>query len=91
MALTRINPVREASGNGWQARKYGGVVELRLDGLESSAILPAGFTPTVMTYVPVSAQQSGGYTPRVAVNPAGNLTPQGYTGKAYGIATYRTT
>lgn len=94
MALTRINPVREASGNGWKARKVAGVVELRIDGLDASATesLPAEFTPVTQTYVPVSAQSiTNAYTPRVAVTINGVLTPQGYTGKAYGIATYRTT
>lgn len=94
MALTRINPVREVSGNGWQARKYGGVVELRIDGLDASAkeVLPAEFTPVTQTYLPVSAQSTtSAYTPRVAVALSGHLTAQGYTGKAYGIATYRTT
>ena len=94
MALTRINPVREASGNGWKVRKVGGVVELRIHGLDSAAAetLPAEFTPVTQTYVPVSAQSTtSAYTPRVAVTSDGVLTAQGYTGRAYGIATYRTT
>ena len=94
MALTRINPVREASGNGWHARKVGGVVELRINGLDSTATetLPKEFTPVTQTYVPVSAQSTtSAYTPRVAVTSNGIFTPQGYTGRAYGITTYRTT
>lgn len=94
MALTRINPVREVSGNGWRARKVSGVVELRIDGLDASAteVLPSKFTPVTQTYVPVSAQSTTtAYTPRVAVTLSGHLTAQGYTGKAYGITTYRTT
>lgn len=94
MALTRINPVREVSGNGWQARKVGGVVELRIKGLDASATetLPAGFTPVTQTYIPVSAQSTtSAYTPRVALTSDGIFTAQGYTGRAYGIATYRTT
>lgn len=94
MALTRINPVREVSGNGWQARKVSGVVELRISGLDASAteVLPSEFTPVAQTYVPVSAQSTTNlYTPRIAVTINGICTPQGYTGKAYGIATYRTT
>lgn len=94
MALTRINPVREVSGNGWQARKVSGVVELRISGLDASAteVLPTEFTPVTQTYVPVSAQSAtSAYTPRVAITSTGFITPQGYTGKAYGIITYRTT
>lgn len=94
MALTRINPVREVSGNGWQARKVGGVVELRINGLDASATesIPAEFSPVTQTYVPVSAQSTtSAYTPRVAITVSGVITPQGYTGRAYGIATYRTT
>lgn len=94
MALTRINPVREASGNGWHARKVGGVVELRINGLDAGASesLPTEFTPVTQTYIPVSAQSTtSAYTPRVAVTSTGSLTAQGYTGRAYGITTYRTT
>lgn len=94
MALTRINPVREVSGNGWQARKVGGVVELRINGLDASATetLPAEFSPVTQTYVPVSAQPTTPlYTPRIAITISGILTPQGFTGRAYGIATYHTT
>ena len=94
MTLTRINPVREASGNGWQARKVGGVVELRINGLDASAteVLPSEFTPVTQTYIPVSAQSTtSAYTPRVALTSDGVFTAQGYTGRAYGIITYRTT
>lgn len=94
MALTRINPVREVSGNGWQARKVGGVVELRINGLDAGASesLPAEFSPVTQTYVPVSAQSTTSmYTPRIAVTISGIFTPQGYTGRAYGITTYLTT
>lgn len=93
MALRRIDTVQEASGNGWQARKVSGVVELRISGLDSSATgsIPREFAPAEQTYVPVSAQSTtSSYTPRVAVTVLGNITPQWYTGGAYGIVTYRT-
>lgn len=94
MALTRIDPTQVASGNGWFARKVGGLVELRIHGLDSSVseTLPVEFSPAVQTYVPVSAPSTtSAYTPRVAVTYMGALTAQGYTGRAYGIATYHTT
>lgn len=95
MGLSKIQP-REAiaSGNGWQARKVGRVVELRINGLDASdtETLPTKFTPATQTYIPVSAQPTTSpYTPRVALTSAGVLTPQGYTGRAYGVTTYRTT
>ena len=68
--------------------------ELRINGLDADASesLPAEFTPVTQTYIPVSAQSTTSmYTPRIAVTISGILTPQGYTGRAYGIATYRTT
>lgn len=95
MGLSKIQP-REAitSGKGWQARKVGMVVELRINGLDASGTetLPTEFTPVTQTYIPVSAQSTtSAYTPRVAVTSTGVLTSQGYTGRAYGITTYRTT
>ena len=95
VGLSKIQP-REAitSGKGWQARKVGRVVELRINGLDADApeSLPAGFTPVTQTYIPVSAQSTtSAYTPRVALTTGGVFTPQGYTGRAYGITTYRTT
>lgn len=93
MALRRIDAVQEASGDGWQARKHGKTVELRISGLDAgtSETLPTEFTPVTQTYVPVSAQSTtSAYTPRVAITSTGFITPQGYTGKAYGIITYRT-
>lgn len=90
MALRKVAPVTEtASGTGWSVRKTGPVVELRIDGLDAQQSFPAQYTPTSMTYAPVSAQSTtNSYTPRVAINSSGVLTPQGYTGKAYGIITY---
>lgn len=90
MALKRIYPeVRTASGDGWAARKSGNLVELRLEGLEKATEFPAEFAPTKMTYVPVSAQSTTNlYTPRVALNPSGFMTPQGYSGKGWGVITY---
>ena len=95
VGLSKIQP-REAitSGEGWQARKVGRVVELRINGLDASATetLPAGFTPVTQSYIPVSAQSTtSAYTPRVAVTSTGIFTAQGFTGRAYGITTYRTT
>lgn len=94
MALSKVTPqVVTAQGNRWSARKTAGLVELRISGLYASAseTLPAEFTPAAQTYVPVSAQSTtNAYTPRVAVTVTGVLTSQGYTGGAYGIATYRT-
>ncbi|MHB2251381.1 hypothetical protein [Corynebacterium aurimucosum] len=90
MALKRIYPeVLTASGDGWAARKSGNLVELRLEGLESATSFPAEFAPTKMTYVPVSAQSTTNlYTPRVALNPSGYITPQGYSGKAWAVIVY---
>lgn len=93
MALRRIDAVQEASGDGWQARKHGKTVELRISGLGAGAseTLPTEFTPTAQTYIPVSAQSTtSAYTPRIAVTVNGAITTQGYTGRAYGITTYRT-
>lgn len=90
MALKRIYPeVLTASGDGWAARKTGNLVELRLEGLESQQVMPAEYAPTKMTYVPVSAQSTTNlYTPRVALNPSGYITPQGYSGKAWAVIVY---
>ena len=90
MALKRIYPeVKTASGDGWAARKTGNLVELRLEGLESQQVIPAEYAPTKMTYVPVSAQSTTNlYTPRVALNPSGAITPQGYAGKAWAVIVY---
>lgn len=90
MALRKIAPVAEtASGTGWSVKKTGNVVELRIDGLDAQQTFPAQYSPTSMTYAPVSAQSTtNSYTPRVAINVGGYLTPQGYTGKGYGIITY---
>lgn len=90
MALKRIFPeVRTASGDGWAARKTGNLVEFRVEGLEKATEFPAEFAPTKMTYVPVSAQSTTNlYTPRVALNPSGYITPQGYAGKAWAVVTY---
>lgn len=90
VALKRIYPeAKTASGDGWVARKTGNLVELRLEGLESQQVMPAEFGPTKMTYTPVSAQSTtNAYTPRVAVNPSGAITPQGYSGKGWGVITY---
>lgn len=90
MALKRIYPeVLTASGEGWAARKTGNLVELRLEGLESQQVMPAEYAPTKMTYVPVSAAPSGtSFTPRVALNPSGYITPQGYSGKAWAVIVY---
>ena len=90
MALRKIAPVTEtASGTGWSVRKTGPVVELRIDGLDTQQTFPAQYAPTVQTYASVSAQSNtSAYTPRVSINLAGVLTPQGYTGKAYGVITY---
>jgi len=90
MTLKKIAPVAEtASGTGWSVRKTGNVVELRIDGLDSQQSFPAQYAPTSMTYAPVSAQSTTNlYTPRVSINPTGAITPQGYTGKAYGVITY---
>ena len=90
MALRRIYPaVQTASGEGWAARKTGNLVELRFEGLESQQVIPVEFAPTRMTYVPVSAQSTTNlYTPRVALNPSGFMTPQGYAGKAWAVITY---
>lgn len=90
MALKKIGPATvTASGAGWSIRKTGLVVELCINGLESTQPIPVEFAPPSMTYVPVSAQSNtSSYTPRVAINPSGVLTPQGYSGKAYAIITY---
>lgn len=90
MALRKIAPVTEtASGTGWSVRKTGPVVELRIDGLDTQQSFPAQYAPTVQTYAPVSAQpNTSAYTPRVTISPIGVITPQGYTGKAYGVITY---
>lgn len=90
MALKRIYPeVRTASGEGWAARKTGNLVEFRIEGLEKATEFPAEFAPTKMTYVPVSAQSTTNlYTPRVALNPDGYITPQGYAGKAWAVIVY---
>lgn len=90
MALRKIAPIVEtASGTGWAVRKIGNVVELRIDGLDSQQSIPTQYAPTSTTYAAVSAQSNtNSYTPRVAVNPSGFITPQGYTGKACGIITY---
>lgn len=90
MALKKIAPIVEtATGTGWSVRKAGPVVELRIDGLDAQQQFPAQYAPTIMTYAPVSAQSTtNSYTPRVAINVSGYLTPQGYTGKAYGVITY---
>lgn len=90
MSLKKIAPVTEtASGTGWSVRKTGNVVELRIEGLETQESFPEKYAPTTQTYAPVSAQSStSSYTPRVSINLAGVLTPQGYTGKAYGVITY---
>lgn len=90
MALRKVAPVTEtASGTGWSVRKTGPVVELRIEGLDSQQSFPAQYAPTSQTYAPVSAQSTTNlYTPRVSINSNGYLTPQGYTGKAYGIITY---
>ena len=90
MALKRIYPeVLTASGDGWAARKTGNLVEFRVEGLEKATEFPAEFAPTRMTYVPVSAQSTTNlYTPRVALNPSGYITPQGYGGKGWGVITY---
>lgn len=90
MALRKIAPVTEtASGEGWSVKKTGNVVELRIDGLETQQVMPSEFGPTKMTYTPVSAQSTtNAYTPRVAINPSGAITPQGYNGKGWGIITY---
>lgn len=95
VGLRKVQPqVATARGDGWHARKVASVVELRINGLNASATetLPAGFTPAEQTYVSVSAKSTtSSYTPRVAVTIKGVLTSQGYTGSAYGIATYRAT
>lgn len=90
MALKRIyREVLTASGDGWSARKSGSLVEFRVEGLEKATEFPAEFAPTKMTYVPVSAQSTtNSYTPRVALNPSGYITPQGYSGKAWAVITY---
>ena len=90
MSLKKVAPVTEtASGTGWSVRKTGNVVELRIEGLETQESFPEKYAPTTQTYAPVSAQSStSSYTPRVSINLAGVLTPQGYTGKAYGVITY---
>lgn len=90
MALRKIAPVTEtASGTGWSVRKTGNVVELHIDGLDTQQSFPAQYAPTVQTYAPVSAQSTtNAYTPRITISPIGAITPQGYTGKAYGVVTY---
>lgn len=90
MSLKKVSPVTEtASGTGWSVKKTGNVVELRIEGLDIQQSFPTQYAPTAQTYVPVSAQSStSSYTPRVAINSGGAITPQGYTGKAYGIVTY---
>lgn len=90
MSLKKIAPIVEtASGTGWSVRKTGPVVELRIEGLDTQQSFPEQYAPTTQTYAPVSAQSSiSSYTPRVSINLAGVLTPQGYTGKAYGVITY---
>lgn len=90
MALKKVAPIVEtATGAGWSVRKTGNVVELRIEGLETQESFPEQYAPTTQTYAPVSAQSStSSYTPRVGINSKGFLTPQGYTGKAYGVITY---
>lgn len=90
MTLKKIALAAEtASGNGWAVRKTGSFVELRIDGLDAQQSIPAQYVPTSMIYAPVSAQSNtSSYTPRVAINTSGVITPQGYTGKAYGVITY---
>ena len=90
MALRKIAPVTEtATGTGWSVRKTGPVVELRIEGLETQKPFPEKYAPTSQTYAPVSDQSTtNSYTPRVGINSSGFLTPQGYTGKAYGVITY---
>ena len=70
-------------------KKTENVVELRIDGLDTQQSFPTQYAPTSMTYAPVSAQSTtNSYTPRVAINTGGVMTPQGYTGKGYGLITY---
>lgn len=90
MALNKIAPVTEtASGTGWSLRKTGNVVEIRIEGLETQESFPEKYAPTSQTYAPVSAQSTtSSYTPRVGINNKGYLTPQGYSGKGWGIITY---
>lgn len=90
MSLKKIAPVTEtASGTGWSVRKTGSVVELRIEGLDSQQVIPAQYVPTSQTYAPVSAQSTTTmYTPRITINEKGYITPQGYSGKGWGIITY---
>lgn len=89
-AVASLTPITEsASGTGWSVRNTGNVVELRIEGLDTQQSFPSRYAPTAMTYAPVSAQSStSSYTPRVAINTGGVITPQGFTGKAYGVITY---
>ncbi|OFK66595.1 hypothetical protein HMPREF2806_09600 [Corynebacterium sp. HMSC076G08] len=90
MALRKITPTPEtASGAGWSVKKTGNVVELRIEGLETQESFPEQYAPTSQTYAPVSAQSTtSAYTPRVGINSRGYLTPQGYSGKGWGVITY---
>lgn len=79
-----------ASGTGWGAVKFNGLVELRFNGFDSATTgetLPAGFRPQTQTYTPVSCAGAAGA--RIAISANGLLTPQLYTGQAWGLATYR--
>lgn len=85
-------PEATATGVGWTATRVNDVVELRINGLpasEGQQQLPSGFAPTAQTYVPVSAAAAEGNA-RVAIAPAGVITPQNFAGTAYGFTRYRT-
>lgn len=89
MPLRKLDLSTKISGQGWEATKIGPWVEFRVLGpIEDDITLPKGFIPARQTYIPVSAEMTDTFTPRLAINHAGVVTKQGFT-YGWGLGIWR--
>lgn len=89
MPLRKLDVSTNIAGLGWQATKTGPWVEFRVMGsMEDGFTLPEGFAPAGQTYIPVSAEMTDKFTPRLAINAKGLVTKQGFT-YGWGLGIWR--